>query len=139
MTMPLTSTTHLQPMAYGRLLFGKDMSATIMNMMGGNRSGIYYAQQLPFSGFGHCHVMDTKLLVAGFKVQQRLYKEHYLMVKGHVAEQNDKLEDIFDGKPIWGTQLAYYYNSIFGPLGGSLSWSNFTKQVSIYINLGFEF
>ena len=139
MTMPLTSTTHLQPMAYGRLLFGKDMTATIMNMMGGNRSGIYYAQQLPFSGFGHCHVMDTKLLVAGFKVQQRLYKEHYLMLKGHVAEQNDKLEDIFDGKPIWGTQLAYYYNSIFGPLGGSLSWSNFTKQVSIYINLGFEF
>ena len=139
MTIPLTSTTHLQPMAYGRLLFGKDMTATIMNMIGGNRSGIYYAQQLPFSGFGHCHVMDTKLLVAGFKVQQRLYKEHYLMVKGHVAEQNDKLEDIFDGKPIWGTQLAYYYNSIFGPLGGSLSWSNFTKQVSIYINLGFEF
>lgn len=139
MTMPLTSTTHLQPMVYGRLLFGKDLTATIMNMMGGNRSGIYYAQQLPFSGFGHCHVMDTKLLVAGFKLQQRLYKEHYLMVKGHVAEQNDKLENIFDGKPIWGTQLAYYYNSIVGPLGGSLSWSNFTKQVSIYINLGFEF
>ena len=139
MTMPLTSTTHLQPMVYGRLLFGKDLTTTIMNMMGGNRSGIYYAQQLPFSGFGHCHVMDTKLLVAGFKLQQRLYKEHYLMVKGHVAEQNDKLENIFDGKPIWGTQLAYYYNSIVGPLGGSLSWSNFTKQVSIYINLGFEF
>ena len=139
MTMPLTSTTHLQPMVYGRLLFGKDLATTIMNMMGGNRSGIYYAQQLPFSGFGHCHVMDTKLLVAGFKLQQRLYKEHYLMVKGHVAEQNDKLENIFDGKPIWGTQLAYYYNSIVGPLGGSLSWSNFTKQVYLYINLGFEF
>ncbi len=139
MTMPLTSTTHLQPMVYGRLLFGKDLTATIMNMMGGNRNGIYYAQQLPFSGFGHCHVMDTKLLVAGFKLQQRLYKEHYLMVKGHVAEQNDKLENIFDGKPIWGTQLAYYYNSIVGPLGGSLSWSNFTKQVYLYINLGFEF
>ena len=139
MTMPLTSTTHLQPMVYGRLLFGKDLTATIMNMMGGNSSGIYYAQQLPFSGFGHCHVMDTKLLVAGFKLQQRLYKEHYLMVKGHVAEQNDKLENIFDGKPIWGTQLAYYYNSIVGPLGGSLSWSNFTKQVYLYINLGFEF
>ena len=139
MTMPLTSTTHLQPMVYGRLLFGKELNATSMNMLGGNRSGIYYAQQLPFSGFGHCHVMDTKLLVAGFKLQQRLYKEHYLMVKGHVAEHNDKLEDIFERKPIWGTQLAYYYNSIVGPLGGSLSWSNFTKQVYLYVNLGFEF
>ena len=140
MTLPLASSTHLQPMVYGRLMFGKDdMPATLYNMMGGNRGGIYYAQQLPFSGFGHCHVMDTKLLVAGLKLQQRLYKEHYIMVKGHVAEQNRKLGDIFDGKPIWGVQLAYSYNSILGPLGGSLSWSNFTHQVYPYISLGFEF
>ena len=139
MTMPLTSTTHLQPMIYGRMLFGKDIPATAMNMLGGNRGGIYYAQQLPFSGFGHCHVMDKNVLVAGLKVQQRLFKEHYIMVKGHVAQQNNKLGDIFDGKPIWGAQIGYAYNSILGPLGGSLSWSNFTKQVSIYINLGFEF
>ena len=139
MTLPLTATTTVQPMVYGRLLFGKDLPATIMNMMGGNRPGIYYAQQLPFSGFGHCHVMDTKLLVAGLKLQQRLIKEHYVMVKGHVAEQNDKLDGIFDRKSIWGAQLAYAYNSIFGPLGGSLSWSNFTKKVQLYINLGFEF
>ena len=138
-TLPLTSTTSLQPMVYGRLLFGKDLPATAMNMMGGNRFGIYYAQQLPFSGFGHCHIMDSKLLVAGFKLQQRLVKEHYLMVKGHVAKQNYKLDNIFDGKPIWGAQLAYAYNSIVGPLGGSLGWSNFTEHVSLYINLGFEF
>ena len=139
MNLPLTSTTHLQPMVYGRMLFGSGIPATAMNMLGGNRGGIYYDQQLPFSGFGHCHIMDKNVLVAGFKLQQRLYKEHYVMVKGHVAKQNDKLDDIFDGKPIWGAQLAYAYNSILGPLGGSLGWSNFTKQVSIYINLGFEF
>ena len=137
--IPLTATTHLQPMVYGRMLFGSGIPATAMNMLGGNRGGIYYEQQLPFSGFGHCHVMDNNVLVAGLKVQQRLFKEHYLMVKGHVAQQNNKLGDIFDGKPIWGAQLAYAYNSILGPLGGSLSWSNFTKQVSYYINLGFEF
>jgi NTE family protein len=126
-------------MVYGRMLFGSDIPTTAKNMMGGNRGGIYYAQQLPFSGFGYCHIMDKNVLVAGLRVQQRLVKEHYIMVKGHVAEQNDKLGDIFNRRPIWGTQLAYYYNSIFGPLGGSLSWSNFTKKVSIYINLGFEF
>ena len=51
----------------------------------------------------------------------------------------DKLNGIFDGKPIWGAQLAYYYNSIVGPLGGSLSWSNFSKRIYLYVNLGFEF
>ena len=139
MTVPLTSTTHLQPMVYGRLMFGKDLPATAMNMMGGNRSGIYYAQQLPFSGFGYCHLMDSKLLIAGLKVQQRLFKEHYLMIKGHAAMHDDKMDGIFKNKPIWGAQLAYAYNSIVGPLGGSLSWSDLTKHVYLYINLGFEF
>ena len=138
-TLPLTSTTHLQPTAYTRLMFGKDLPATAMNMIGGNRSGIYYAQQLPFSGFGHCHLIDSKLLVAGLRLQQRLFKEHYLMVKGHVAMHDEKLDELFDNKPIWGAQVAYYYNSIVGPLGGSLGWSDLTKQVSIYINLGYEF
>jgi NTE family protein len=139
MTLPLTSTTALQPTVYGRLLFGDDIPATAMNMMGGNRFGIYFPQQLPFAGFGYCQAMNSKLLVAGLKLQQRLYKEHYLMVKGQVAEQNSKLGHIFDYKPIWGAQVAYAYNSIVGPLGGSLSWSNYTKKVHFYINLGFDF
>ena len=126
-------------MIYGRLLFGKDIPSPAMNMMGGNRGGIYYAQQLPFSGFGHCHIMERNLIVGGFKVQQRLFKEHYIMVKGHVAQESYELDEVFDGKPIWGVQVGYAYNSILGPLGGSLSWSNYTKQVGIYINLGFEF
>ncbi len=120
-------------------MFGEDLPATAMNMMGGNRSGIYYAQQLPFSGFGHCHLMDSKLLIAGLKVQQRLFKEHYMMIKGHAAMHDDKMDGIFKNKPIWGAQLAYAYNSIVGPLGGSISWSDLTKQVYLYINLGFEF
>ena len=139
LTVPLSRTTHLQPMVYGRLMFGKDVPATAANMMGGNRFGIYYPQQLPFAGFGHCHVMDSKLLVAGFKLQQRVFQEHYVIVKGQVAEHNDKLGDIFDRKPIWGAQVGYCYNSIVGPLGASLSWSNFTHQVYPYISLGFDF
>jgi NTE family protein len=110
-----------------------------MNMMGGKHHGIYYPQQLPFAGFGHCHAMDSKLLVAGFKLQQRVFQEHYITVKGQVAEHNDKLGDIFDRKPIWGAQVGYCYNSIVGPLGASLSWSNFTHKVYPYISLGFDF
>ena len=139
MTVPLGRTTHVQPTAYGRLLYGSDLPATAANMIGGNRFGIYYPQQLPFAGIGHCHAVASKVLVAGLKLQQQVFKEHYIIVKGQVAEQNDKLDGIFDGKPIWGAQLAYSYNSIFGPLGGSLSWSNFTKRPYLYVNLGFEF
>ena len=139
LTVPLTAATHLQPSVYGRLMFGDDIPASAANMMGGNRFGIYYPQQLPFAGFGHCHAMDSKLLVAGLKLQQRVQEDHYILVKGQVAEQGDRLKGIFDRKPIWGAQLAYYYNSIVGPLGGSLGWSNFTDKLYLYVNLGFEF
>ena len=139
LTFPLSGTTHLQPMVYGRMFFGNDIPATLMNMMGGNRGGIYYAHQLPFSGLGHCHVMESKLLAAGIRLQQRVYKEHYMMLKGSVAEQNEELKGIFKRKPIWGVQLAYFYNSIVGPLGASLGWSNFTHQVYPYVSLGFDF
>ncbi len=138
-TLPLSHTTHIQPMVYGRLMMGKDVPATAMNMLGGNRHGIYYPQQLPFSGFGHCQAMDSKLLVAGFKLQQRVFREHYITLKGHVAEHNERLGDLFDGKPIWGAQIGYCYNSIVGPLGASLSWSNFTHKLYPYISLGFDF
>lgn len=138
-TLPLTSSTHLQPMVYGRFMFGEDLPATAMNMLGGNRFGIFYQQQMPFAGFGRCQVMESKVLVAGLRLQQRLFNDHYIQIKGQMAEQNNKLGDLFSGKPIWGTQLAYYYNSIIGPLGGSISWSNFTKKVYLYVNLGFEF
>ena len=60
-------------------------------------------------------------------------------IKGDAAMHSEKADRIFKRKPIWGAQLAYAYNSILGPLGGSIGWSDLTKQVSIYINLGFEF
>lgn len=139
LTLPLSPTTHVQPMVYGRLMFGKDVPATAMNMLGGNRFGIYYPQQLPFAGFGRCQAMQSKLLVAGIKLQQRLFQEHYITLRGHVAEHNDKLGDLFDGKPIWGAQIGYCYNSIVGPLGAALSWSNYTRKVYPTITLGFDF
>jgi NTE family protein len=38
-----------------------------------------------------------------------------------------------------GIQGAYYYNTIFGPLGASLGYSNHTKKGYFFINLGYEF
>ncbi|MBQ8154971.1 MAG: hypothetical protein IJ082_01410 [Prevotella sp.] len=42
-------------------------------------------------------------------------------------------------KTLIGGQLAYYYNSIFGPLGASLGYSNISKIPYFYVNLGYEF
>ena len=49
------------------------------------------------------------------------------------------LKDMLKHKTMLGAQLSYYYNSIFGPLGGSIGYSNLTKRFYYYINLGFVF
>lgn len=139
MTLPVTTTTHVQPMAGCRLVWGDDVPATSMNMMGGNRRSAYFPQQMPFAGFGHCEVMDSKLLTAALKVQQRVFMQHYLILKGQVASQCSKLRHIFDGSPIWGLQAGYCYNSIVGPLGASISWSNRTRRLYPCIILGYDF
>ena len=48
-------------------------------------------------------------------------------------------EDLLKHKTMLGGSLSYYFNSIFGPLGGSVGYNNLTKNFYYYINLGFVF
>ncbi len=38
-----------------------------------------------------------------------------------------------------GFQTAYYYRTMFGPVGATLGWSDKTHRVNFFINLGYEF
>ena len=38
-----------------------------------------------------------------------------------------------------GCEIAYYYNSMFGPIGASLGYSSRTEEPYFYVNLGFQF
>lgn len=38
-----------------------------------------------------------------------------------------------------GYQLSYAYKTMFGPLGGSVGYSNHTDKLYFYINLGYRF
>jgi NTE family protein len=61
------------------------------------------------------------------------------LLKASVAQNASELEDLLKAKTLLGGQLAYYYNSMFGPLGATLGYSNRTKTPYFYINLGYEF
>ena len=138
-TLPITRTTHLQPHVFGRVITGSDIPVWERNMMGGNRYGIYSEHQIPFAGFTYAEFMENKLFGAGFRLQQRLGNIGYILLKGHVADHGDKFSDLLKGKPIWGTQVAYYYNSLIGPIGGYVSWSNYTNGIVAGVNIGYEF
>jgi NTE family protein len=71
--------------------------------------------------------------------QQRLGRSHYVLLKVAAAQSAGEVEDLLESRTMLGTQLAYYYNSMFGPLGATIGYSNRTKTPYFYINLGYEF
>lgn len=139
MTFPLTHSLHMQPVIFGRMIFGSDVPVWEYNMLGGNRYGIYSEHQIPFAGFSRIEFMQSKLAGVGIRFQQRLGSIGYLLLKGHVAEHDSSIANLLKNKPIWGVQGAYYYNSLIGPIGAYLSWSNHKNGVTFGLNIGYEF
>ena len=129
----------IQPLIYGRLLFGEYIPHIFGNIIGGNIFGHYVEQQMPFAGLGHVEYAERHFVGVQLQAQQRIGRNHFVLFKAAVAQHADELEDLLKTKTLSGGQLAYYYNSMFGPLGGTIGYSNRTKTPYFYINLGYEF
>ena len=55
------------------------------------------------------------------------------------AQQANMFKELFDSRTMLGVQAAYYYNTIFGPVGATFGYSNHTKKPYFFLNLGYEF
>lgn len=137
--LPLSQRLTLQPMAYGRMLFGSGIPLCCANVIGGDRFGTYVEQQMPFAGVGYAEHVDNQFVAVQLAAYQRIATNNYVSFKLSAACMSHKAADLLREPLMIGSQLAYFYNSMFGPLGASLGWSNRTKSVYFYINLGFDF
>lgn len=129
----------LQPMFYGRMLFGTVVPLVFGNTIGGDWFGHYVEQQMPFAGIGNMEYVDHQFVAAQLQAQQRIGSNNYVLLRVVGAQQSDKLKNIFKHHTIIGGQLSYYYNTIFGPAGLSVGYSNRTKHPYFFLNLGYEF
>ena len=129
----------VQPMLYGRLLFGSELPHIFGNIMGGDTFGRYVEQQLPFSGIGNVEYAERHMVAVRLQAQQRMGSSHYVLVRATVAQHADELRELFQTKTLLGGQLAYYYKTMFGPLGLTAGYANRTKVPYFYINLGYVF
>ena len=129
----------LQPMVYGRLLFGSTIPPVFGNTIGGDWFGHYVEQQMPFAGIGNMEYVDHQFVAAQLQAQQRIGSNSYVLLRVAGAQQSDHLKDILDYRTILGGQIAYYYNTIVGPVGATLGYSNRTKKPYFFLNLGYEF
>ena len=129
----------LQPMLYGRLLFGSTIPPVFGNTVGGDWFGHYVEQQMPFAGIGNMEYVSQQFVAAQLQSQQRIGGNNYVLLRVAGAQQSDRLRSLLDNSTLLGGQIAYYYRTIAGPVGATVGYSNRTKKPYFYLNLGFEF
>jgi NTE family protein len=129
----------LQPMVYGRLLFGSDIPFIKRNTLGGDFFGHYLEEQLPFAGIGYMEFADSHIVALQLQGQYHITTNNYLLVKISGAQHADQVSDLLDHGPMMGYQVGYFYRTFLGPLGATLGYSSKTEKPYFYINLGFVF
>ena len=139
MSLPFGHRFTLQPMLYGRMLFGSVVPAVFGNTIGGEWFGHYVEQQMPFAGIGNMEYVGKQFLGAQLQAQHQLGTNSFVLLRLATAQQADDLKHVSAHRTLFGVQASYYYNALFGPAGGSIGYSNHTKSLYLYLNLGFEF
>ena len=139
MSFSFNSRFTIQPMLYGRLLFGSVIPPTFGTTIGGDWFGHYIEQQMPFAGIGNMEYVDHQFVAAQLQAQQRIGSNNYLQLRIAGAQQANEVKKLLDYSTMLGGQIAYYYNTMFGPLGASLGYSNRTKKPYLFLNLGYVF
>ena len=129
----------LQPMLYGRLLFGSVVPIAYSNTMGGDWFGHYVEQQMPFAGVGNMEYIDHQFVAAQLQAQQRIGRSSYVLLRASAAQHADVVKNLLKNKLLVGGQLAYYYNTLFGPIGATIGYSNRTEKPYFNINIGYYF
>ena len=139
MSFTIGSRFTIQPMLYGRLLFGSVVPAVFGNTIGGEWFGHYVEQQMPFAGVGNLEYVHNQFVAAQLQAQQRIGKSSYVLLRVAAGQHAPKVKELFDYRTMIGAQGAFYYNTMFGPVGATLGYSNHTKKAYFFINLGYEF
>ena len=137
--VPITQRFAMLPSVRGRLIFGKNIPFSKMNVMGGDVGEQYLTDQLPFAGTNDVELMNNSLLIGGIKLRQRFGNIHYLTLTGNYALSSHKIKNILDEESMWGCAITYGMDSMFGPLEASLNYTNHSDKVGFYINLGYKF
>lgn len=139
MSFPITQRLSFQPMLYGRFLITDDVPFVLSNLMGGEWYGHYFEEQLPFAGVGNLEMAWDKMVACQLQGQYKLTTNNILLLRVAAGQDANKFRDLLKHRTMIGTSFSYYYNTMLGPMGLSVGYSDLTKKFYYYINLGFVF
>ncbi len=138
-SFPVGHKLTFQPMLYGRAVISDYMPILMDNTMGGEWFDHYIEGQVPFAGVGNVEMAWEKLFATQMQLQYNLTTNNNILLRLAAGQDAPSFKDVLKHKTMLGASLSYYYTTLFGPLGGSIGYSNLTKKFYYYINLGFVF
>lgn len=129
----------LQPMFYGRIISGSNLPLAFTEAIGGEWFGHTVEQQMPLAGIGHMEYVGNQLAAAQLQVQMRILTNHYVLLRAAAGVEDNSMAGLLSTSPIYGMQLGYSYNTLFGPIDLRLGYSNRTKVPYFMFNIGHIF
>ncbi len=108
--------------------------------LGGQNPSNYIENFQPFTGLHFIQVTGNYVAVGRLKLQYQLAHNHYVTLKTDFGSISDKFNTIADpAQFILGYGLTYSYNSFVGPIELTMMSSSKSKELQLFINIGFWF
>lgn len=130
----------LIPSVSGRYITANNDNPTNYNYVGGvGMPGHYLPQQLPFAGIDYMEMMPNAIAIGALKARYNVYKNHHVYGIFNYARTWSSIPYAQADENLVGWALGYSYRSVIGPLSAHIDWSNHTKKVGFFINIGYVF
>lgn len=139
--IPLSKNLVLIPSLSGRVIIGDCNEVAYLNYVGGEESGRYFSQQLPFIGINYANVVDNNALIGRIGLRHKIYDKHYLYGIVNYLRSAHSFETLFTdgGEDMWGAGIKYAYSSPIGPISFNVHWSDYEHRFGVYVSLGHYF
>ena len=127
------------PQLYGRLSFNESQYAPLWNTIGGEIKGRHCEGQMPFVGVSHIRKVGDLAGILRCDFRYNVWGKHYFTVMYNMFLG---LDDNGRKAPLVcysGLGAKYSYDSYIGPIGLTAQWSNISKQVGLYLSIGYDF
>ena len=139
MSIAFTPRLTIQPMFYGRLLYGSVIPSIYGNTIGGDWFGHYIKQQMPFAGIGWMEYVDNQFIAAQLQAQQRMGNNHYILLRLAGGQQADRVRNLFDRRTLIEVWLLGVIAISQGTSKGSEHRIIVVGCLYFYLNLGYDF
>ena len=132
------------PQLYTRTLLGNDNHLVNQSIIGGEVSGRYLDQQLPFVGLRETWLQKSCVVILRADFRFNIASKHFIYLIGNIIRDADNPEEFVNFTPesfqrCVGAGLKYAYASPIGPISLTAQWSDITSKFSLYFNLGYNF